>query len=104
VYEAACADAGQENRDEPAAMAFLFLSELVRHLQGRRAATAGYGYTLEYDIQLYFRRACAWPLAFGDPRLRVPTACSRPTPKADHLTIADGLADQRAAARTAHPR
>jgi alkylation response protein AidB-like acyl-CoA dehydrogenase len=27
----------------------------------------GYGYTLEYDIQLYFRRAKAWPLAYGDP-------------------------------------
>ena len=28
----------------------------------------GYGYTLEYDIQLYFRRAKAWPLALGAPR------------------------------------
>jgi alkylation response protein AidB-like acyl-CoA dehydrogenase len=28
----------------------------------------GYGYTLEYDIQLYFRRAKAWPLVAGDPR------------------------------------
>jgi alkylation response protein AidB-like acyl-CoA dehydrogenase len=28
----------------------------------------GYGFTLEYDIQLYFRRAKAWPLALGDPR------------------------------------
>ena len=27
----------------------------------------GYGYTLEYDIQLYFRRAKTWPLALGDP-------------------------------------
>jgi alkylation response protein AidB-like acyl-CoA dehydrogenase len=26
----------------------------------------GYGVTLEYDIQLYFRRAKAWPLALGD--------------------------------------
>jgi alkylation response protein AidB-like acyl-CoA dehydrogenase len=26
----------------------------------------GYGYTLEYDIQLYFRRAKAWPLVAGD--------------------------------------
>jgi len=25
----------------------------------------GYGYTLEYDIQLFFRRAKAWPLAGG---------------------------------------
>ena len=28
----------------------------------------GYGYTLEYDIQLYFRRAKAWPLAIGPRR------------------------------------
>jgi alkylation response protein AidB-like acyl-CoA dehydrogenase len=28
----------------------------------------GYGFTLEYDIQLYLRRAKAWPLALGDPR------------------------------------
>jgi alkylation response protein AidB-like acyl-CoA dehydrogenase len=29
----------------------------------------GYGYTLEYDIQLYFRRAKAWPLVAGDRRV-----------------------------------
>jgi len=28
----------------------------------------GYGFTLEYDIQLYVRRAKAWPLALDDPR------------------------------------
>jgi alkylation response protein AidB-like acyl-CoA dehydrogenase len=28
----------------------------------------GYGFMLEYDIQLYFRRAKAWPLVGGDPR------------------------------------
>jgi alkylation response protein AidB-like acyl-CoA dehydrogenase len=28
----------------------------------------GYGYALEYDIQLYFRRAKAWPLLAGDRR------------------------------------
>ena len=51
-----------------ASMAFLFSSEVAfriaadsLHLHG------GYGYTLEYDIQLYFRRAKAWPLAYGDP-------------------------------------
>jgi alkylation response protein AidB-like acyl-CoA dehydrogenase len=27
----------------------------------------GYGVTLEYDLQLYFRRAKAWPLVLGDP-------------------------------------
>ena len=28
----------------------------------------GYGLTLEYDIQLYHRRAKSWPLAYGDPQ------------------------------------
>lgn len=27
----------------------------------------GYGVTLEYDLQLYFRRAKAWPILLGDP-------------------------------------
>jgi alkylation response protein AidB-like acyl-CoA dehydrogenase len=49
--------------------AFLFAAETAfatasdsLHFHG------GYGYTLEYDIQLYFRRAKAWPLVAGDPR------------------------------------
>lgn len=50
-------------------MAFLFATRAARratnvslHVHG------GYGFTLEYDIQLYYRRAQAWPLALGDPR------------------------------------
>ena len=50
-------------------MSFLFASETAfktasesLHFHG------GYGYTLEYDIQLYFRRAKAWPLLAGDRR------------------------------------
>ncbi|HLH28145.1 MAG TPA: acyl-CoA dehydrogenase family protein, partial [Acidimicrobiales bacterium] len=27
----------------------------------------GYGFMLEYDVQLYFRRATAWPAVFGEP-------------------------------------
>ncbi len=27
----------------------------------------GYGFMLEFDIQLYFRRAKAWPAVFGEP-------------------------------------
>jgi alkylation response protein AidB-like acyl-CoA dehydrogenase len=27
----------------------------------------GYGFMIEFDIQLYFRRARAWPAVFGDP-------------------------------------
>ncbi len=57
-----------------AAMAFLFATRAARrasnvglHVHG------GYGFTLEYDIQLYYRRAQAWPLALGDPRRGVAT-------------------------------
>jgi alkylation response protein AidB-like acyl-CoA dehydrogenase len=70
TYEAGwAADEGLANAGALAKMAFLFSSEMAfrvaadsLHLHG------GYGYTLEYDIQLYFRRAKAWPLAFGDPK------------------------------------
>jgi alkylation response protein AidB-like acyl-CoA dehydrogenase len=70
AYEAAwSADEGHAHAPALAAMAFLFSSEVAfrvaadsLHLHG------GYGYTLEYDIQLYFRRAKAWPLAYGDPK------------------------------------
>jgi alkylation response protein AidB-like acyl-CoA dehydrogenase len=70
TYEAAwAADERLPNTPALASMAFLFSSEMAfrvaadsLHLHG------GYGYTLEYDIQLYFRRAKAWPLAYGDPK------------------------------------
>jgi len=70
VYKAACArDDEQDNRDDLAAMAFLNLSELAfATCKEGVQLHGGYGYTLEYDIQLYFRRARAWPLALGDPR------------------------------------
>lgn len=69
TYEAAwAADSGLTHADALGSMAFLFSSEVAfqaaaesLHFHG------GYGYTLEYDIQLYFRRAKAWPLAYGDP-------------------------------------
>jgi alkylation response protein AidB-like acyl-CoA dehydrogenase len=69
TYEAAwSADQGLDNAVSLSAMAFLFAS----HVAFRIAAESlhfhgGYGYTLEYDIQLYFRRAKAWPMAYGDP-------------------------------------
>lgn len=70
AYEAAWAqDENLPTADTTATMAFLFASEAafktaseVLHFHG------GYGYTLEYDIQLYFRRAKAWSLVAGDPR------------------------------------
>jgi alkylation response protein AidB-like acyl-CoA dehydrogenase len=68
--EAAWAQTDDEAQFAPlASMAFLFATRAARrasnvalHVHG------GYGFTLEYDIQLYYRRAQAWPLRLGDPR------------------------------------
>jgi alkylation response protein AidB-like acyl-CoA dehydrogenase len=70
VREAAwAADEGEPDAVALAHMAFLFAT---RAAQDTTAAAlhvhGGYGFTLEYDIQLYLRRAKAWPLALGDPR------------------------------------
>jgi alkylation response protein AidB-like acyl-CoA dehydrogenase len=48
-------------------MSFIFASETAfRVCREALQFHGGYGVTLEYDIQLYFRRAKAWPLAIGD--------------------------------------
>ncbi|WP_026402004.1 acyl-CoA dehydrogenase [Actinomadura rifamycini] len=70
AYKAAWAhDAGTPDAGELATMALLFAADTAYaaaadslHMHG------GYGYTLEYDVQLYFRRAKAWPLVAGDRR------------------------------------
>ncbi len=68
--EAAWARSEDDEHFAPlSSMAFLFATRAAR-----RASTValhvhgGYGFTLEYDIQLYYRRAEAWPLGLGDPR------------------------------------
>jgi alkylation response protein AidB-like acyl-CoA dehydrogenase len=62
-------DMGRNGGDSLASMAWLFASETALtvtrdclHYHG------GYGFTTEYDIQLYFRRAKAYALLWGDPR------------------------------------
>ncbi len=70
LFEAAWArDEGRPEADRLATMAFLYEAELAQ-LTSRESLQfhGGYGYTLEYDIQLFFRRAKAWPLALGDPK------------------------------------
>jgi len=63
------AEADPGRRSELAAMAFAFASETARdatyhslHIHG------GYGFVLEHDVQLYYRRARAWARVWGDPR------------------------------------
>ncbi|MGY1743088.1 MULTISPECIES: acyl-CoA dehydrogenase [unclassified Blastococcus] len=70
VHEAAWArDTGDPRAGALARMALLFAAGTA---QQTTAASlhfhGGYGYTLEYDVQLYHRRATAWPLALGAPR------------------------------------
>ncbi|MGY1772001.1 acyl-CoA dehydrogenase family protein [Blastococcus sp. SYSU D00813] len=70
VHEAAWArDTGDARAAALARMALLLAAEVA---QETAAASlhfhGGYGYTLEYDVQLYYRRAKAWPLALGAPR------------------------------------
>ncbi|MDX1886556.1 acyl-CoA dehydrogenase family protein [Mycolicibacterium sp. 120270] len=68
AFEAACAFVDDPNRTkELAAMAFAFAYETARdatlrslHIHG------GYGFGMESDIQLYYRRARGWAMAYGE--------------------------------------
>ena len=70
AYEAAwAADEGLAEAARLASMTYVFASETAAestaaslHFHG------GYGFMLEYDIQLYFRRAKAWALLYDDPQ------------------------------------
>lgn len=70
AYEAAWA----QDEDLPEAGTLATMARLFAAESAFRTASeslhfhGGYGYTLEYDIQLYFRRAKSWALAGGDPR------------------------------------
>jgi alkylation response protein AidB-like acyl-CoA dehydrogenase len=72
AYEAAWAqDVGQADAGELATMAFLYAGDTAFKTAAESLQFhGGYGYTLEYDIQLYFRRAKAWVLVAGDPKAR----------------------------------
>jgi alkylation response protein AidB-like acyl-CoA dehydrogenase len=51
-----------------AAQACGFCSDAAREASYRSLHYhGGYGFMLEFDIQLYFRRAKAWPALFGEP-------------------------------------
>jgi alkylation response protein AidB-like acyl-CoA dehydrogenase len=55
---------------ELAALAFAFTAQSAQEASYRSLHYhGGYGFMLEYDIQLYFRRAKAWPAQLGEPRL-----------------------------------
>jgi alkylation response protein AidB-like acyl-CoA dehydrogenase len=69
AYEAAWADGEDPGRfGQLAAMAFGFGYESARDATYRSLHFhGGYGFMMEYDVQLYYRRARAWANVFGEP-------------------------------------
>ncbi|MDW3217555.1 MAG: acyl-CoA dehydrogenase [Acidimicrobiales bacterium] len=60
----------QPDRARLAGMALLFAAETARFATDRSLQYhGGYGFSEEYDIQLYHRRASAWLLQLGEPAL-----------------------------------
>ncbi|OBG97456.1 acyl-CoA dehydrogenase [Mycobacterium sp. E136] len=69
ALEAACAFADEPRRaTELAAMAFAFAYETARDATYRSLHVhGGYGFGMEGDIQLYYRRVRGWAMAYGEP-------------------------------------
>ena len=69
AFRAACAvDAQRHHGARLASMALLFAAESARFAADRVLQYhGGYGYSAEYDVQLYYRRAAGWLLQLGDP-------------------------------------
>jgi len=64
------ADEDPDRFPELAALACAFNAEAAREASYRSLHYhGGYGFMLEYDIQLYFRRAKAWPAQFAEPAI-----------------------------------
>jgi alkylation response protein AidB-like acyl-CoA dehydrogenase len=60
---------GRKDAAEFVSMAFAWAVEAATPAVARSLHTlGGYGLAMEYDVQLYFRRAKAWALVAGDPR------------------------------------
>ena len=63
-------DTGRPDAARLAGMALLFAAEAARFATDRSMQYhGGYGFSEEYDVQLYHRRATAWILQLGDPSL-----------------------------------
>jgi alkylation response protein AidB-like acyl-CoA dehydrogenase len=69
---------GQADAGAAVSMLFWFASQTATRSVAHALHTfGGYGLTNEYDIQLYHRRAKAWPLALGDPQAELVKAGRR---------------------------
>lgn len=70
AYEAAWARAGGRPVDRLAPMAKLFACQTFRDVTAMcQQVFGGYGFTIEYDIQLYFRRAKQLQMTWWDARM-----------------------------------
>jgi alkylation response protein AidB-like acyl-CoA dehydrogenase len=69
ALKAACAVADEPERaGELAAMAFTFAYETARDATNRSLHIhGGYGFGMEGDIQLYYRRSRGWAMVYGEP-------------------------------------
>ena len=73
AFRAVCAvDAATAGANRLASMALLFSAEAARFASDRVLQYhGGYGYSAEYDVQLYYRRAAAWLLQLGEPATEI---------------------------------
>lgn len=69
ALKAACAFTDEPERsDELAAMAFAFAYETARDATYRSLHIhGGYGFGMECDVQLYYRRVRGWAMVYGEP-------------------------------------
>ncbi len=69
VYEAASADANGKSVDRLAPMAKMFTCQTYRDMTAMcEQVHGGYGFTIDFDIQLFFRRAKQLQLSWWDTR------------------------------------
>ena len=73
AFRAVCAiDADRTDGARLASMALLFSAESARFAADRVLQYhGGYGYSAEYDVQLYYRRAAGWLLQLGEPSAEI---------------------------------
>lgn len=91
-------DAARPDGQRLAAMALVFCAESARFAADRSLQYhGGYGYSAEYDVQLYYRRAAGWPLQMGEPAALVAELADRDLgPRGDPATTTGAAAGTKA--------
>lgn len=91
-------DAARPDGQRLAAMALVFGAEAARFAADRSLQYhGGYGYSAEYDVQLYYRRAAGWPLQMGEPAALVAELADRDLgPRGDPATTTGAAAETKA--------